>query len=79
MKAYYNVFGWGPWQVYEHKPPLLRNCELYGKPSDFTILAAETHVKPGGLNFELVQPLEGRSLWSDISLNRRGAAYTRLR
>ena len=66
MRAYHELFGWGPWKVYLHEPPLLSNRQLFGQPADFTFLAAETHIPPAGMNFELTQPLEGRSLWSDF-------------
>jgi catechol-2,3-dioxygenase len=31
MEAYHTALGWGPWNVYEHKPPLLHHTELHGQ------------------------------------------------
>jgi len=64
MKSYHKIFGWGPWDVFEHKPPSHHNTELRGKQVHYTLLGAETMV--GSMNFELLQPLEGPSLWKEF-------------
>jgi hypothetical protein len=33
MKAYHELLGWGPWNVYEHVPPLLHDTHLRGVPT----------------------------------------------
>ena len=43
LEAYHKALGWGPWNVYEHKPPMLHSTELHGKPTEFTMLGAECH------------------------------------
>jgi methylmalonyl-CoA/ethylmalonyl-CoA epimerase len=63
MAAYYATLGWGPWLVYEHKPPVLHDLRLRDEPVEFSMLAAETQVGPIG--FELLQPLEGRSVYRE--------------
>lgn len=59
MEAYHTALGWGPWQIYEFRPPLYRDLRLHGAPADYGVLVAETHVGP--IAFELLQPLEGLS------------------
>jgi hypothetical protein len=65
MEEYHRVLGWGPWNVFEHVPPIHHNTEVNGEPVHFTLLGAETYVggEDSGMNFELLQPLEGPSVW----------------
>ena len=63
MEMYHKALGWGPWNVYEHKPPLLHSTELRGRPTQFTMLGAE--VQAGPIVFELLQPLEGPSIYKE--------------
>ena len=63
MEQYTKLLGWGPWNVYRHVPPRLHDTELHGKPTEYTMLGAETHV--GDIGFELLQPLEGPSIYKD--------------
>ncbi|MGH2867266.1 MAG: VOC family protein [Solirubrobacteraceae bacterium] len=66
IKQYHELLGWGPWNVFEHKPPLLHDCTLRGKPVEYTLLGAEVFVGSTGMNFELLQPLEGDSVWHEF-------------
>jgi methylmalonyl-CoA/ethylmalonyl-CoA epimerase len=61
MEAYHKVLGWGPWSVYEHKPPMLHHTEVRGKPVDYTMIGAEVHCNP--IDFEILQPVEGPSIY----------------
>ena len=63
MAQYTDLLGWGPWSVYRHEPPRLHGTEVGGQPVEFTMLGAETHV--GDMGFELLQPLEGPSIYKD--------------
>jgi hypothetical protein len=54
LERYHRALGWGPWNVYEHKPPALHDTYLHGKPTEFTMIGAETHVGP--IVVELLQP-----------------------
>ena len=63
LEKYHRALGWGPWNVYEHKPPMLHSTELHGKPAEFTMLGAECHAGP--IVFELLQPLEGPSIYKE--------------
>jgi methylmalonyl-CoA/ethylmalonyl-CoA epimerase len=63
MENYTKLLGWGPWNVYRHEAPRLHHTEIGGKPVHYSMLGAETHV--GDLGFELLQPLEGPSIYKD--------------
>lgn len=63
MEAYHKIFGWGPWDVFEHVPPTHHDTEFRGESIRYTLLGAETMV--GELNFELLQPLEGENIWTE--------------
>jgi len=69
MKYYWDTFGVGPWEVYTFAPPALRDSTYRGRPSEHTFLLAVTW--RGGMQFELMQPLTGRSIY-DESLEKRG-------
>jgi catechol 2,3-dioxygenase-like lactoylglutathione lyase family enzyme len=69
MDLYHRAFGWAPWQVFDHVRPIHHNTELRGEPVHYAIRGAEVYV--GSLNFELLQPLEGRNLWTEF-IDRRG-------
>lgn len=63
LEAYTRVLGWGPWNVYEHKPPALHDTYLHGEPTEYTMLGAETHVGP--IVVELLQPVHGPSIYKE--------------
>ncbi len=63
MEQYTTLLGWGPWNVYRHEPPRLHETVVNGVPTEYTMLGAETHV--GDMGFELLQPLEGPSIYRD--------------
>ena len=46
LEKYHRVLGWGPWNVYEHKPPSLHDTHLHGEATPYTMIGAETHVGP---------------------------------
>lgn len=64
MESYHKVLGWGPWSVYEHKPPILHHQEVRGKKVDYSMLGAEVHCNP--IDFEILQPLEGPSIYKEF-------------
>jgi catechol 2,3-dioxygenase-like lactoylglutathione lyase family enzyme len=63
LEKYTRVLGWGPWNVYEHKPPSLHDTYVHGKPTDYTMTGAEAHVGP--IVVELLQPVEGPSIYKE--------------
>jgi len=64
MESYTKIMGWQPWSVYEHKPPILHDTMLHGKPATFSMLGAEVHCNP--IDFEILQPLEGPSIYKEF-------------
>jgi len=64
MENYHRVMGWGPWSVYEHRPPVFHHTEVRGKPVKYTMLGAEVHCDP--IDFEILQPLEGPSIYKEF-------------
>ena len=63
LEKYHQLLGWGPWNIYEHVPPTLHSTELRGKPVEYSMLGAEVHAGP--VVFELIQPLEGPSIYRE--------------
>ena len=63
LERYHRALGWGPWNIYEHRPPALHDTYLHGQPAEFTMLGAETHV--GEIVVELLQPVDGPSIYKE--------------
>ena len=63
MEQYARTFGWTGWKVYDHRLPLHHDTELRGEPVEYNLLGAEVMV--GAVNFELLQPNDGPSLWKE--------------
>lgn len=63
VRLYHRAFGWAPWHVFDHVPPMHHGTELGGEPAEFTLRGAEVQV--GSLNFELLQPLSGATVWRE--------------
>ena len=32
LKSYTETMGWGPWSVFDYKPPLLHDTRVHGEP-----------------------------------------------
>ena len=63
---YWNILGIGPWKAYLWEPPLVYDREYYGKPSWAREKIALVRV--GNVQLELVQPVEGDSIYRDFLL-----------
>ena len=61
---YWTIFGIGPWQIVRMEPPILREVTLRGNPVEASMLAAIA--QNGTLQLELIQPLEGPSIWKEF-------------
>jgi catechol 2,3-dioxygenase-like lactoylglutathione lyase family enzyme len=68
MELYHRAFGWSGWDVFDHRPPAHHNTELRGVSTRYTLKGAEVMV--GSLNFELLEPLDGPSLWKEFIAER---------
>jgi methylmalonyl-CoA/ethylmalonyl-CoA epimerase len=63
LEQYHRALGWGPWNVYEHKPPSLHDTYVRGEPVEYTMIGAEAHV--GDIDVELLQPVDGPSIYKE--------------
>jgi methylmalonyl-CoA/ethylmalonyl-CoA epimerase len=63
LKADTENLGWGPWSVFDYKPPLLHDTKVRGESVEFRMIGAETTV--GDLGFELIQPVSGPSIYQE--------------
>src|SRR5690348_5935566 len=69
LKSYTETMGWGPWSVFDYKPPLLHDTRVHGEPVEYRMIGAETSVN--GLGFEMIQPVSGPSIYQE-HLDRNG-------
>jgi len=63
---YWDILGIGPWETYLWEPPLIHGRKYYGKPSQAREKIALARV--GNMQMELVQPIEGDSIYRDFLL-----------
>jgi methylmalonyl-CoA/ethylmalonyl-CoA epimerase len=64
LKTYTNTLGWGPWSVFDYKPPLLHDTWVKGEQVEYRMIGAEASVD--GLGFELIQPVSGPSIYQEF-------------
>lgn len=64
MEKYRVAFGWSGWKVFDHVEPVHHGTQLRGQDVAYSLRGAEVMV--GSINFELLQPLEGPSLWKEF-------------
>jgi len=64
MKHYVDALGIGPWQIYTIEAPELTNTSVRGKAEVYSMKLAVTQV--GNVQWELIQPLTGRSLYREF-------------
>ena len=69
VKNYWNILGIGPWAIFEWEDPLVYDRKYHGQ----TVWAREkiALAQAGGVQLELVQPVEGPSIYRDW-LEERG-------
>ena len=71
VRGYVDALGIGPWNVYTIGTPSMTGMTYRGEPADFRIRHALAF--SGEVMLELVQPLEGQSIWQEY-LDVRGAS-----
>jgi catechol 2,3-dioxygenase-like lactoylglutathione lyase family enzyme len=64
LKNYTEIFGAGPWDIYEFGPPEMREPMYRGKPSEWSALLALTWV--GDRHVELIKPIKGPNVYFDF-------------
>ena len=70
---YWEKLGIGPWMTMRIEPPLLRDLTLRGKPVEASMMAAIA--QSGTIQLELIQPLEGPSIWKEFLEERGGGVH----
>src|SRR6201987_6140379 len=69
LERYHRALGWGPWNIYRHEAPSLHHTTLGGEAVEYLMVGAEGAGGPVGV--ELLQPLEGPSIYREW-LEQRG-------
>ena len=69
LREYVERGGVGPWAIYTYAAPDLQNMKVRGKPTSYSMRLALAWV--GGILWELIQPLEGPSIYREF-LDTRG-------
>jgi catechol 2,3-dioxygenase-like lactoylglutathione lyase family enzyme len=64
VRRYADRLGIGPWWVQVYEPPLLTATTYRGKPAAYSMRIALAWT--GGLNWEIIQPLQGPSIYHDF-------------
>lgn len=64
VEAYWKILGIGPWRIYTYGKPMLKEMSYRGQPADFKMRVALAKVGP--LHFELIQPLEGDTIYAEF-------------
>jgi hypothetical protein len=64
MENYWNLLGIGSWEVFTAAPPVMRDRTYYGSPASHVFRFATTMLGP--VEFELIQPVSGDSLYWDF-------------
>ncbi len=63
MRLHWEVFGIGPWDVYEFEAPKVRDYVYRGQPATHTALIAVSW--RNGMQLELMQPVRGRCIYDE--------------
>jgi len=70
LKEYSDFNDIGPWELFTFEPPRLRNTFVHGVKQTFSMKVAIHESKAAML--ELIQPLEGHSIYNDFLDSRNG-------
>ena len=66
MEEMWTDFGIGPWNIFDSEPSHNDEMTYYCKPVKFSIRIAMTQKRLGGIQVELIQPLEGDTIHRDF-------------
>lgn len=69
LREYVERGGLGPWAIYTYAPPDLHNMRIRGRPATYSMRLALAWAE--GILWELIQPLEGPSVYREF-LDTRG-------
>jgi methylmalonyl-CoA/ethylmalonyl-CoA epimerase len=73
VKNYWNLFGIGPWSIYTYEPPFLTDMFVRDEESSFSMKVAFAWC--GHMMLELIEPLEGESIYKEFLAVREGAHH----
>ena len=65
------MLGVGPWRVYTCSPTDTTNQTYRGKPTPFTIRFCYADITPGGIVYEVIQPISGPTIFQNF-LDKQG-------
>lgn len=68
VRVYSDRFGLGPWPVLTHDSPYLTGTRIRGKNTRYSMRIASVQV--GSVAWELIQPLEGQSIYAEFLATR---------
>lgn len=68
VERYWTTLGVGPWHIYRIEPPILEEVTLRGKP--IVIAMRVALAQSGSLQLELIEPLEGPSIYQEFLMER---------
>jgi methylmalonyl-CoA/ethylmalonyl-CoA epimerase len=66
VKALTEVFGFGPWRVFDWPPPGRSDVEEYYYGKRVYFKARKAFADMGQVELELIQPVEGESIYTDF-------------
>jgi catechol 2,3-dioxygenase-like lactoylglutathione lyase family enzyme len=70
MERYWSILGIGPWKIFPtFEPPFLKDTKIRGEEKKHSMKIAQVNV--GKVVLELIQPLEGESVYKEF-LRERG-------
>ena len=64
--------GIGPWRVYTCSPENTTNQTFRGQPSEFTLRFCYADITPGGIVYEVIQPVSGPSIFQEFLDTQKG-------
>ena len=73
MRSYVHEYGIGPWAIYEFNPETVTDMTKDGEPAAFAFRLALAMV--GSTQFELIQPLDDRSMYSEFLAEKGGGLH----
>jgi methylmalonyl-CoA/ethylmalonyl-CoA epimerase len=73
IRTYRDIYGIGPWEVFEIGPENSKDARLYGQPVEWRGRAAITMV--GHVMWELIQPVDANDLFGRFLAERGGGVH----
>lgn len=70
---YWKTLGVGPWQIGSLGPPVVRDVTVRGKPVTVSVRGA--YAQSGPVQLELIEPLEGPSIWKEFLEEKGGGLH----